>query len=189
MNTYLSRTEKVLMTRTMLLSGLLEKSIEEYQKSRHTDTLFMRGLRTANTWLKKALDRRFEFLDRDAMKDFIRHVHHMDTIFIPNDKAKAEYDKLKEMQDSIHLSADTFAELYSAIIPYACAKCKRKQDFRKCKLREIFMRTGILPVDSTATTACQYDYQAAGVDLSEWARKSEEQGMELDELMKELVNR
>lgn len=177
------------MTRSMLLCGLLEDTIKEYEKASSLDSMFMRGLRTAHTWLAKALDRRFEFLDKDAVRDFMRHVKHMDTIFVPNDKAKAEYDKLKEMSDSIYLSADTFAELYSAIIPYACAVCPRKKDFRQCRLRETFMQVGIHPIDSQATDACQYDYTAAGIDLVAWAQENLKKGIELDDWAKQLTDK
>ena len=118
MNTYFSKNEKILMTRLMLLSGLIGETIKEYEKGSAPDKKFMRGLRTANTWLSNAMDRRFEFLDTDAVKDFIRHIDHMDLLFVPNDKAKEARKQIKEMQDSLYLSAETFSRLYSAIIPY-----------------------------------------------------------------------
>lgn len=181
MNTYFSRTEKILMTRVMILSGLLAETIKEYEKGGNLDGKFMRGLRTSSTWLEKALDRRFEFLDQDAVKDFMRHVEHMDILFVPNDKAKKERKELKEMQDSLYMSAETFSRLYSAIIPSTCCNCRRGNCFRQCMLREEFMRLGILPVDAQAKTACQYDYKAAGIDLLEWARQNLESGISIDE--------
>ena len=182
MNTYFSRNEKILMTRVMLLSGLLMATIKEYEKGT-PDGKFMRGLRTANTWLEKALDRRFEFLDKDAVKDFMRHVAHMELLFVPNDKAKKERKVLKEMQDSLYMSAETFSRLYSSIIPFTCCNCRMK-DFRKCMIREEFMRIGVLPIDTKAKDACQYDYKAAGIDLLEWARQNLENGISIDEWAK-----
>ena len=182
MNTYFSRNEKILMTRVMILSGLLMETIKEYEKGT-PDGKFMRGLRTANTWLEKALDRRFEFLDKDAVKDFIRHVEHMDLLFVPNDKAKKERKELQEMQDSLYMSAETFSRLYSSIIPFTCCNCRMK-DFRKCMIREEFMRIGVLPIDTKAKDSCQYDYKAAGIDLLEWARQNLESGISIDEWAK-----
>lgn len=186
MNTYFSRTEKILMTRMMLLAGLLRETIREYEKSKAADTAFMRGLRTANTWLGKSIERRYDLLDNDAAKDFVRHVKHMDILFVPNDKAKEERKQLQEMQDSLYMSADTFSKLYAAVIPYTCCRCPRKKDFRQCKLREIFMETGVFPIDSKATNACQYDYLAAGIDLMEWARQNLQDGIQIDDWAKQL---
>ena len=185
MNTYFSRTEKILMTRLMITSGLMAENLKEYEKG-STDKAFMKSLRMAHTWLGKALDRRFEFLEKDAYTDFIRHINHMDILFVPNDKAKKEREKIAAMQDSVYLSADTFEALYSAIIPYTCADCPRKKDFKQCMLRETFMQAGILPVDSYAKEACQYDYLAAGIDLMEWARQNLQKGIEIDDWAKQL---
>lgn len=186
MNTYFSKNEKILMTRLMLLSGLIGETIKEYEKGSTPDKKFMRGLRTANTWLSNAMDRRFEFLDTDAVKDFIRHIDHMDLLFVPNDKAKEARKQIKEMQDSLYLSAETFSRLYSAIIPYTCCNCPRRKDFRQCMLREIFMEVGVHPIDHQANDTCQFDYLAAGIDLMEWARQNLQNGIDLDDWAKQL---
>lgn len=185
MNTYLSRTEKILMTRLMIMSGLMMETLKEYEKG-SPDKAFMKSLRTANTWMGKAMDRRFEFLEKDAYKDFLRHINHMDILFVPNDKAKKERQTLKEMQDSVYISGDDFEKLYSAIIPYTCCDCPRKKDFNKCQLRALFMKLGILPVDSSAKDSCQYDYLAAGINLMEWAQKNLKEGIEIEEWAKQL---
>ena len=188
MNTYFSRQEKILMTRIMVLSGLMMETIKEYEKGK-PDKAFMRDLRTANTWMGKAMDRRFEFLEKDEYLNFIRHIDHMDILFVPNDKAKKERENLARIQDSVYISADDFEQLFSAILPYACGDCPRGEDFHKCKLRELFMKLGILPVDTEARDACQYDYLAAGIDLMEWAATNLRNGVELDDWAKQLAGK
>ena len=82
-----------------------------------------------------------------------------------------------------------FEKLYSAIIPYTCCDCPRKNDFHKCQLRAQFMKLGILPVDSSAKDACQYDYLAAGINLMEWARKNLKEGIALEDWAMQLTEK
>ena len=82
MNRYLSKPEKVSLTRIMLLVDVLDQVIADYQKAKGVDAEFLKYLRTCRTWGMKALKRRYDFLDLDAAKDFTRHIHHICISFI-----------------------------------------------------------------------------------------------------------
>lgn len=169
MNRYLSKPEKVSLTRIMLLVDVLDQVIADYQKAKGVDAEFLKYLRTCRTWGMKALKRRYDFLDLDAAKDFTRHINHMDIVFVPNDKAQKYYKIVQDMAGSICLTADDFEKLYSGFIPKTCAKCHKKA-WKKCLIREVFRKYGVETVNNNAVN-CPYSYLEAGINLEEWARQ------------------
>ena len=54
MNSYLSKVEKVSMTRIMLLVDLMDEVISEYEKAKGVDSEFMKEIRSCRTWGRKA---------------------------------------------------------------------------------------------------------------------------------------
>ena len=170
MNNYLSKQEKVSLTRIMLLVDLMDVVVKTYEDNvKNVDKEFMRDLKTCRTWGMKAVKRRYHFLDMDAAKDFTRHIHHMDIIFVPNDKAQKYHKMVQEMANSICLTADDFEKLYSGFIPKTCAKCHKKA-WKKCLIREVFRKYGVETVNNNAVN-CPYSYLEAGINLEEWARQ------------------
>ncbi len=170
MNRYLSKPEKVSLTRIMLLVDLMDVVIKTYEDNvKNVDAEFMKDLKTCRTWGKKAIKRRYDFLDVDAAKDFTRHINHMDIIFVPNDKAQQYHKMVQEMANSICLTADDFEKLYSGFIPKTCAKCHKKA-WKKCLIREVFRKYGVETVNNNAKN-CPYSYLEAGIDLEDWARQ------------------
>lgn len=170
MNRYLSKPEKVSLTRIMLLVDLMDVVIKTYEDNvRNVDAEFMKDLKTCRTWGKKAIKRRYDFLDVDAAKDFTRHINHMDIIFVPNDKAQQYHKMVQEMANSICLTADDFEKLYSGFIPKTCGKCHKKA-WKKCLIREVFRKYGVETVNNNAKN-CPYSYLEAGIDLEDWAKQ------------------
>ena len=170
MNRYLSKPEKVSLTRIMLLVDLMDVVIKTYEDNvKNVDAEFMKDLKTCRTWGKKAIKRRYDFLDVDAAKDFTRHINHMDIIFVPNDKAQQYHKMVQEMANSICLTADDFEKLYSGFIPKTCGKCHKKA-WKKCLIREVFRKYGVETVNNNAVN-CPYSYLEAGINLEEWARQ------------------
>ena len=179
MNSYMSRQEKVNMTRLMLLVNLLDAVIAGYDKAHGADKEFVKDLKTCRTWGKKAIKRRYHFLDNDAAKDFTRHVNHMDIIFVPNDQAQKYHRMVLEMQGSICLPVDDFEKLYSGFIPRTCGKCHKKA-WKECLIREIFRKYEVEVVNTNAKN-CPYSYLEAGIDIEEWAKKwADAHGMKFD---------
>ena len=180
MNRYLSRAEKANMTRMMLAVNTLERAIKDYEeKMQNVDPEFMKDLRSCKTWGYKAIKRRYDFLDKDAAKDFTRHLTHMDIIFVPNDKAQQYHKIVKDMSGSLVLSIEDFEKLYSGFIPKTCAKCHKKA-WKECLIREIFRKHGVEPVNVNAKN-CPYNYWEAGIDLEAWAKAwAEEHGLKFD---------
>lgn len=170
MNRYLSKPEKVSLTRIMLLVDLMDVVIKTYEDNvKNVDAEFMKDLKTCRTWGKKAIKRRYDFLDVDAAKDFTRHINHMDIIFVPNDKAQQYHKMVQEMANSICLTADDFEKLYAGFIPKTCGKCHKKA-WKKCLIREVFRKYGVETVNNNAKN-CPYSYLEAGIDLEDWAKQ------------------
>lgn len=174
MNSYLSSNEKILFTRIMLLTGLLEQTIKTYETLKGSDKEFMRCLRSGYTWTMKAMEKRRDFLTEDAAIDLMKNVKHTDLIFVPNDRAKKEYQTVKEMQGTLHMSLKDFEDWYCAIIPFTCGRCTRK-DYKKCKQREFMMKFSCVPVNLQAKKTCQYNYLDAGLNLEEMAKEVEKE--------------
>lgn len=180
MNRYFSRAEKANMTRLMLLVDLMDAVIKDYEeKTGNVDKEFMRYLRSCKTWGYKAIKRRYDFLDTDAAKDFTRHISHMDIIFVPNDKAQKYYKVVKDMSDSICMTAEDFEKLYSGFVPKTCGNCHKKA-WKKCLIRETFRKFGVETVNNNAKN-CPYSYLEAGINLEAWAKAwAEENGVKFD---------
>lgn len=170
MNSYLSRNEKILFTRITLLTGLLEETIKTYELMKNVDSGFMRCLRTARTWTEKALKVRRTFMTKDAAMDLIKNVRHTELIFTPTDKAKKEFERVKEMTGTLHMTLEDFEDWYCAIIPFTCGKCTNK-DYENCKQRKFMMKFGCVPVNLNPTCTCQYNYLDAGINLEDLAKQ------------------
>jgi hypothetical protein len=173
MNTYLSRSEKELFTRLDVLLGEAGEIIKKYEKSTNTDKDFMKFMRSGYTWLNKALVLRLDMLEPDARADLKKNASHMQIILTPNDKAKKEFDRIKEMNDTLHISMDDFEDWYSGVIPFTCGKCTEK-NFQECVTRKFLMKFGIFPVNTHAKGTCQYNYLDAGIDLEKIAKEISE---------------
>jgi hypothetical protein len=180
MNSYLSKQEKVSMTRMMLLVNVMDVVIDEYDNHcKNSDPEFMRDIRSCRTWGYKAIKRRYDFLDKDAAKDFTRHVSHMDIVFVPNDKAQEQHKIVKEMSSSVCMTADDFEKLYSGFVPKTCGKCHKKA-WKQCLIREMFRKYGVDTVNNNAEN-CPYSYLEAGINLEEWAKEwAKENGVDYD---------
>ncbi len=159
MNRYLSREEKETFVRLTSLAGLAESIIKKYESASNPDKQFLKSLRTANTWLIKALDYRTSFLDEKARIDLAKQVSKLELIFVPNDKARKEYEIVKEMQNTLHMPLSDFQDWYCEVIEHTCKTCSRK-DYHKCKMRAILQKYGIYPVDPGADKSCQFSYVA-----------------------------
>lgn len=167
MNPYLSRAEKETFVRLTSLAGLQEQIIDTYSNGNNADKEFLKFLRTSKTWLMKALDYRTSFLDGAASVDLAKQVSKLDLIFVPNDVAKREYEKLKEIKSHIHMPIEDFEDWYSEVIEHTCKTCVR-EDFEQCAMRRVMAKHGVFPANPSATNTCQFSYvDADPADLPE----------------------
>lgn len=175
MNRYFSHDEKVKLTRIMLLGGLLKETIKEYAGLQNTDKEFLKNLRTANTWLKKGLKRRYDLADIDAARDFSRNAANLQMICEPTDVARRKIAAMKEEQGTIVMTLDDFYIWYSSVIPDTCGKCQKKK-YRQCPQRQFLMKFNCEPVNPKAEGCCQYSYPAAGIPYVpiKWEKETEE---------------
>ena len=158
MNAYLSRQEKPNFVRLSVILGLAAEIANDYAKANNPDKEFMKSLRTCLTWGRKALERRKEFLDKDAALDFARQCSRLEPIiFVPSDKAKKEYEDIQKMQGMIAMSHADLEDWFSMVIPFTCEKCDGKC-MNECNLRIILAKYGIFPMQPEAKGFCQYSY-------------------------------
>lgn len=160
MNSYLSRAEKEAFVRLTSLAGLQEQIIKTYSAGNNADKDFLKLLRTSKTWLMKALDYRVSFLDESAAHDLARQVAKLDLIFVPKDKARKEYELLKEVKSHIHMTIEDFEDWYCEVIEYTCKTCTR-EDYKACAMRRVMAKHGVFPANPAATNTCQYSYVGA----------------------------
>lgn len=166
MNPYLSKQEKSNLVRLSVCLGLANEIIDEYAKAKEPDRDFMRYLKTGMTWMMKAVNRRTEFLDADAALDFAKQCSRIEPIiFVPNDKARKQFEEIRKIQGMITMSKKDLEEWYGMVIPFTCEKCDGKcKD--SCMLRVLLAKYGMFPVNPNAVDVCQYSYADADSDIS-----------------------
>lgn len=157
MNPYLSRDEKRNFVQLEALSISQEAVLAIYQDTKSADSDFLKYLRTANTWLKKAIAHRKKFLNEDAKIDFIKQVSRLNLIFVPSDEAKKEYAEMKELSENFVMPIADFEDWYCEVIEHSCKTCTRT-DWEKCKMHCLMTKYGVFPADPEAKTKCPYSY-------------------------------
>lgn len=160
LNAYLSRAEKTTFVQLTSLAGLQEQIVEMYAGGNNADKEFLKLLRTSKTWLMKALNYRVEFLDESVKADLARQVARLDLIFVPNDKAKKEYEQLKEIQSYVHMPMEDFEDWYCEVIEHTCKTCTR-DDYKACAMRRVMAKHRVFPANPAAVGTCQYSYVGA----------------------------
>ncbi|RGS72025.1 DUF5651 domain-containing protein [Mitsuokella sp. AF21-1AC] len=164
MNPYLNHAEKVNMTRLMVYSYELEETIAEYQKAKNVDKDFLKWLRSASTYLNKAMERRYNLMEYDQAMEFSRNARTLRPMIVPSDRERAELKRLKNLQDTLVISMDDFETWYKCVIPQTCGKCQKKK-YKECAQRKFLMRYSCDPVNPGAVGCCQYSYPAAGIEF------------------------
>lgn len=157
MNPYLSRDEKASFVQLEALANVQGSVLEIYQKTKSTNSDFLKYLRTSQTWLKKAIGLRKSFLSEDAKLDFIKQASRLKLIFVPSDVAKKEYADLKELSENFVMPISDFEDWYAEVIEHACKKCSRI-DWENCKMHCLMTKYGVYPIDPEAKTKCPYSY-------------------------------
>lgn len=157
MNPYLSRDEKASFVQLEALANTQESVLEIYQKTKSTNSDFLKYLRTSQTWLKKAIALRKSFLSEDAKLDFIKQASRLKLIFVRSDVAKKEYADLKELSENFVMPITDFEDWYAEVIEHACRTCSR-MDWVNCKMHYLMTKYGVYPIDPEARTKCPYSY-------------------------------
>jgi len=157
MNPYFSKQEKENFIRLMMLEGITDAVIEDYEKTKRPDKQFMADIRRARTYAKKALDRRQSFLEPIAKLNFMESMSRLDVLFVPKREAKQHFQEAAKLNSVIPFPAEDFKDWYEFMIEKACRTCTRG-DYAECKARKILMRHDIFAYDPSATDTCQYTY-------------------------------
>ncbi len=157
MNPYFSKQEKENFIRLMILEGITDAIIEDYEKTNKPDKQFMADLRRARTYTKKALDRRQSFLEPTAKQNFVEGMSRLDVLFVPKREAKQHFLEAAKLNSVIPFPAEDFKDWYEFMIEHTCKTCTRG-DYQECPARRILMKHDIYPYDPSATTTCQYSY-------------------------------
>lgn len=161
MNPYFSRHEKENFIRLMILEGILDVIIEDYEKTKKPDKQFMADMRRARTYTTKALNRRQSFLDQTAKLNFMESMQRLEVLFVPKNEAKKQFQEVAKLQSVVPFEAADFKDWYEFLIEHACRSCTRK-DYVECKARRILMKYDIYAYNPAATGICQYSYVEEG---------------------------
>lgn len=155
-NKYLSSAEKERLIRLFLFHELLKRSIDEYAEF-NVNKQFIGDLRRSKTFLKKSLDLRLEFLDKDSEVNLVESINKIGFAFLPKKEARKELDNLKKLSDVRPIHKDDLEDWIGFMIENACKTCKR-EDFDACLGRKILMKYDIAPWMPEADGVCQYSY-------------------------------
>ena len=159
MNQYLGKKEKHGFIQFVSLLGSIEEKIEELSTVPSTDKQYLKHLRTAKTWLRKAVELRVSALDDDAKNDLWRHVNRVEPIvFIPSAQAKHELKTLQEAESVVHIPIDDFQDLYCEMIEKTCKVCV-EEGYKECSIYRVCIANNIFPPSpEAAPDRCPYTY-------------------------------
>lgn len=155
-NKYVSGTEKERLIRLFIFHELINRSIQEYAEF-ETNKQFLSDLRRSKTFLKKSLDLRLDFLDKDAEINLIKSINKIGFAFLPKADAKRELEATKKLSDVYPVQKDDLEDWIGFMIENACKTCKR-EDFKECKGRAVLVKYDITPWMPDAKDCCQYSY-------------------------------
>lgn len=165
---YLSRSEKSNFVPLVALLGIAGEYINTLGDIKSTDKDYLKYLRSAKTFLDKAIDLRIRGLDPDAAINLQKCVARQDPVcFIASAEAKKEAKELAEMQNYIHMSLNEFQDWYGEVIEFTCQKCA-KTNHKECPIYNILLRHNIVPVNPMAIGSCPYDYAYEDPELTKF---------------------
>lgn len=155
---YLSKTEKTSLVPMIALLGLTEEYINKLGEIQSTDKQYLKYLRSAKTFLDKAIELRLQNLEPDAQKNLRKCVLRQEPVcFMASNEAKREAEILEKMQSFIHMSRDDFQDWYGEVIEFTCQDC-HKTNHKECPVYQILLNNNIVPVNPMAIDSCPYDY-------------------------------
>lgn len=174
MNQYLGKKEKHGFIQFVSLLGSIEEKIEELSTIPSTDKQYLKHLRTAKTWLRKAVELRVSALDDDAKNDLWRHVNRVEPIvFIPSAQAKHELKTLQEAENVVHIPIDDFQDLYCEMIEKTCKVCV-EEGYKECAIYRVCIANNIFPPSpEAAPDRCPYTYVDNEEALAELDKNTE----------------
>lgn len=168
MNRYFSRSERESMARLMAMLMVEEDAIKNYEKTKDLDRDFMKYLRSAHTFLNKAIQRRYNLIDLDAAVQMRRTAGQLCVVFVPDEEAKRRVREVEAMKKTLHLTMSDFEDLCACIMPHICGVCTG-EDFRHCAWKEFLHRFNVEVVNYNADeNTCPYCYETAGWDVRAW---------------------
>lgn len=169
MTPYLNHYEKEHIIQLDIVRGLIAEWADTYGKKKNLkpeDKTFLRYLRTANTWTRKAEEYRRDHLDKDEWKGLYRSVKHLDFQIVPNDKAYKVKERMAKFEDTIIVKTDDWLDWLELIAPYSCGDCNDK-DFKGCRIYKLLHKYATPPVNKKDGNACPYSFLAAGYTYGE----------------------
>lgn len=159
MNRYLGKHERPMFVQFVKLLEQTENMIAEMASVPSSDKQYLKFLRTARSWLSKAVALRIDVLDDDAKEDLWRQVKRIEpVVFIASAQAKQELKTLRESEDVLHIPADDFQDLYCEMIEKTCKVCV-ESEYKECAIYRVCIANNIYPPTPQAPSdRCPYTY-------------------------------
>lgn len=155
---YMSNKEKATYIHFIALMGLANGLIKEHMEKTEPDKEYLKCLRTAVTWIKKATDMRSNALDPDMRKQLVNRIERTEpVIFASTYQAKKEFEDHLKIRSMYHIPMTEIYDLYEAIIERMCKTCKRNS-FKKCALYNFCMKYEIEPYNPDEKVHCPFSY-------------------------------
>lgn len=166
MNQYLNRAKMVTFIHLCAAHVDLEHTVDEATKrppKDQKDKDYRRYLKTAMTWLHKAVTLRNDALDQSARENIVSRLKHYDIRLLPTDKMQMELKKIQSDPCICHMETEDLFDLLENTIPQTCGICRKTGDsFRKCPLKRVLDKYGVSVFDASATIYCPYSMQEPG---------------------------
>jgi len=133
--------------------------INGYSQSKRVDNGYIKALKVAQHFTELALKIRMTHMDKSELDRIVRETLKHTIMVTPLDSIKRKEKEIMELNSRTHIEDEDFCDMAEITIESTCKVCDNNIEQAKvCRLRELFMRYDICPLDVDAEV-CQYKYR------------------------------
>lgn len=156
MKQYLNKAERQLALSLSAFETRIEEKVGEMAQH-NGDKELLKNMRYAKTYLHKALESMLQPLDPTELNVLLRDISKMEVVVKYKDQAIREYNAMLKLNSVTPVETEDLLDIVEQAVNI-CVRCDRT-DADKCRLRELFLKYDIEPLDKDAPGGkCPYKY-------------------------------
>lgn len=157
---YFTRSDRENIIKICTIEGTLKSMIEEMAEHNRPGS-WLKGLRTAHTWISKINQSMADESSDEELKKLWKYFQKFEIRMMPQHEAKAIMDQ----EDLVTVQREGINDMAEGILSSQCDGCT-KTDHLSCKYRKALMSCNIPAWDfETPAAQCQYKFNS-----EEWSK-------------------
>jgi len=158
MKRYLNRLEKQQALSIASFEAYLDDRIEEYVEAGKSKEL-LRNLRTAKTFLHKALENIMAPLDKREVVKLLAEIRKMQVVVMYKQEALRKYNEMLKADSVTPVETEDFLDIVEQAVNICVSCTKKGEEAQSCRLAALFIKYDIEPLDKDAEEGkCPYQY-------------------------------